>query len=244
MARQQVVIESSVRINGLAEVRQHAVVWSDSWGYIVNPADGVRSGRARGLVTAEHVQAVLERAGHRLEARSLDALFDLDEVVRLTTPPAFVVREPVRGLVVVSTGTGRVVGEPVVPRSTLQVTLRLAARVLQAVAPVGFRSLTDRGLAGDAAADLVAFGRALERVWRRNGIGVRPLQDWVTARTSGDRSAMAAAEAALTAGPVLDARVVAAVVASLDGRSTAGRVPDRRERPVSRPMLGLDALSR
>lgn len=241
MERVLLVLDTTIRRDGTTEPSRVAVGCTENGRYLVEPVDEPILAAPGALLTGEHAQAYLERAGHRLEAHALDALFDLDEVVRLTAPPEFLILRRRPGPIGFVSGNWGA-AEPLAsgsPRATGDRT----ASVLRAVAPIGYRSLTDLRLTRPGVDEVAVFGQLLDQLERRRGVGLRELQDWVTARASGDATALAAAETALTTGPELSRAAYDWAVASLDRKGRARTGPTARPQRVrSLPDSGPVAL--
>lgn len=224
------VLDTSVQSDGASVASRVAVGCVENGCFLIEPIDDPILAAPGALLTGEHVQAYLEQAGHRLEAHALDALFDLDEVVRLTAPPQFLIlrRQPgPMGAVRGHWGAA----EPLASGSP-SATGRRAAVVLRAVAPIGYRSLTNHRLTRPGVDEIAVFGQLLDQLDRRRGVGLRELQDWVTARASGDATALAVAETALATGPELSRAAYEWAVASLDRKGRARTGPTARPQRV------------
>lgn len=232
MERVPLLLDTSVRRNGTSTPSRVAVDYTENGWYLVEPVDDPISPAPVPLLTAEHVQAHLERAGHRLEAHALDALFHLDEVVRLTSPPQFLILPRRLGPIGMVTGQWGAV-TPLVRGSLPTDAEGRAAAVLRAVAPIGYRSLTDPRLTRPGVDEISVFGQLLDRLHRRRGVGLRELQDWVTARAGGASAALSAADAALATGPELSRAAYDWAVRGLerkDSRRTARTARPRQAR--------------
>lgn len=142
-----------------------------------------------------------------MEAESLDELFRVDDWVRSSGPPVFLVRDGGTGRVGVCTTMGRLL-EPValVERASgLSLSLATARGLLRAAAPVGYLTLTSSRLAaggrGRGIDEVGLFRRAIERVWPRQGVlDVREVQSWAMARAEGNPRVIATVEARLRLG--------------------------------------------
>lgn len=231
MERVPLLLDTSVRRNVTSTPSRVAVVYAESGCYLVEPVDDPISAAPGLLLTGEHVQAYLERAGHRLEAHALDALFHLDEVVRLTSPPQFLILPRRRGPIGVVTGQWGAV-TPLVRGSLPTDAEGRAAAVLRAVAPIGYRSLTDPRLSRPGADEIPVFGQLLDRLHGRRGVRLRELQDWVMARAAGDPTGLAAAKAALTTGPELSRAAYDWAVRGLDRKDSRRTARTVRSRPA------------
>lgn len=216
------------------------VRWLPHGWYQLSADDGIALlADQRMLLTGEHVQACLEDAGCRLEARSLDALFDLDEVVRLSSPPVFLVPGPRPHPIGIVRESGAVIARVPGGPGSLQTDRSRAVAVLRAVAPIGARSLLDWRLTRPGVDEVRVFEGLLAGLHGRSGVGVRELQDWVTARTSSCEVSLAAAGAALAAGPELSPASYREAVAGLGGQDVR-RAADRVARATSRSRVQQD----